>query len=119
MRLNIKQCFVDKGWGYEEILINTNLYCAKILHLNMGKMMSWHYHNIKDETFYVENGLVKLYYSNLDEISEANVIMLRPGDIFNVPTGVRHRLVALENSRVFEFSTQHFDEDSIRLLKGD
>lgn len=119
MKLNIEQCFVDKGWGYEEILINNALYCAKILHLNRGKKMSWHYHAIKDETFYVENGLVKLYYGQSDDISEADVAVLGHGDIFNVPTGLRHRLVALENSRVFEFSTQHFDSDSIRIIKGD
>jgi mannose-6-phosphate isomerase-like protein (cupin superfamily) len=110
---------IDKGWGYEEVLINSPLYCAKILHINKDKQLSWHYHNIKDETFYVENGSVILYYGWSDDIEKAEKVVLRHGDTFNVPSGLRHRLFGLENSRVFEFSTQHFDEDSIRVIKGD
>jgi len=110
---------VEKGWGYEEIITNTKLYCAKILHININKKMSWHYHNIKDETFYVENGTVNLYYGHDDNIINSTILTMNAGDIFHVPTGLRHRLHALENSRVFEFSTQHFEEDSIRILKGD
>jgi hypothetical protein len=110
---------VDKGWGYEEILVNTNLYCAKILHLNKDKMLSWHYHELKNETFYVENGSVILRYGWGDDIELSDHKILHPGDTFSIPVGLRHRLIALENSRVFEFSTQHFDSDSIRILKGD
>lgn len=82
-------------------------------------MLSWHYHNIKDETFYVENGSVLLQFSWEDDISLADIKTLKHGDTFNVPVGLRHRLVALENARVFEFSTQHFDEDSVRIIPGD
>jgi hypothetical protein len=28
-------------------------------------------------------------------------------------------MIALEDTELFEFSTQHFDEDSIRIIKGD
>jgi len=28
-------------------------------------------------------------------------------------------MIALEDSELFEFSTQHFDEDSHRIIKGD
>lgn len=115
---NIRE-IVDKGWGYEEILVNTSKYCSKILHMNKGKKLSWHYHKIKDETFYVENGKVILYYGNNEDILLANTKILNPGDTFHIPTGLIHRLEALENSRIFEFSTEHFDNDSYRILKGD
>jgi mannose-6-phosphate isomerase-like protein (cupin superfamily) len=110
---------VDKGWGYEEVLVNTPKYCSKILHMNKGKKLSWHYHKIKDETFYVENGKALLYYGEDEDIETAYTRVLNPGDIFHIPTGLIHRLEALENSRIFEFSTQHFDYDSYRVLKGD
>ena len=116
---SINKKIVLKGWGYEEVLINTELYCSKILHLNLGKCLSWHYHNIKDETFYVENGIVDLYYGWKDDFDKAEVVRLHPGDTFNIPTGLRHRLKGIENSRVFEFSTEHFEDDSIRIIKGD
>ena len=115
----MKSEIVDKGWGYEEILINNTLYCAKILHINKDKKLSWHYHNVKDETFYVENGKVKLLFGWAANINTANLIILKPGDTFHIPKGLIHRLIALENSRVFEFSTQHFDLDTVRIERGD
>lgn len=115
----VDQCFVDKGWGYEEVLINDEKYCAKILHVNRNKRMSWHYHIIKDETFYVETGRVELYWSDTDDLENAERMILLPGMTFNIPTKTRHMLVGLENSRVFEFSTRHFDHDSYRIIKGD
>jgi len=36
-----------------------------------------------------------------------------------VPIGLVHQMEALEDSELYEFSTQHFDSDSHRLIKGD
>ena len=43
----------------------------------------------------------------------------KKGDNFHIYTGLRHQMVALEDSQVYEFSTQHFDSDSHRIIKGD
>ena len=40
-------------------------------------------------------------------------------DYFHVYRGLRHRMIALEDSELFEFSTQHFDSDSHRIERGD
>ena len=45
--------------------------------------------------------------------------ILEKGDNFHVYRGLRHRMEALEDTELFEFSTQHFDSDSIRITKGD
>jgi hypothetical protein len=37
----------------------------------------------------------------------------------DVAPGVVHQMEALEDSELFEFSTQHFETDSYRLIKGD
>jgi hypothetical protein len=44
---------------------------------------------------------------------------LKKGDNFYVYQGLRHQMIALEDTELFEFSTQHFDEDSYRIKKGD
>jgi hypothetical protein len=31
----------------------------------------------------------------------------------------RHQMLALEDTELFEFSTEHFDEDSHRVIPGD
>ena len=98
---------VEKIWGSEEWIANSALYCGKRLRLNKGYRCSYHYHKIKDETFYVESGLVDLRVEGMN-------ITLGPGDKFHIPPGTKHSFEGLADSVIFEFSTQHFDSDSYR-----
>ena len=111
--------FVPKGWGFEKWIVNTEEYCGKLLYFVKGKKCSWHYHKLKDETFYIQSGKILLKYSDGDEILYANKIILNSGDKFHIYRGLRHQMFALEDTELFEFSTQHFDEDSCRLERGD
>ncbi len=111
--------FVPKGWGFEKWIVNKEQYCGKLLYFVKGRRCSWHYHKIKDEVFYVQSGKIKVKYSDYDDLDCANEIILGPGDNFHVPTGLRHQMIALQDTELFEFSTEHFDSDSYRLIKGD
>jgi len=111
--------FVSKGWGFEKWIVNCEQYCGKLLYLAKGRKCSWHYHEIKDETFYIQSGKLILFYGNDDDINLAQKKVLKKGDKFHVPIGLRHRMYALEDTELFEFSTQHFDSDSIRIINGD
>ena len=111
--------FVKKGWGYEKWIVNKQEYCGKLLYFIQGKRCSWHHHVLKDEVFYLQSGKMMVYYSDNDDISTAKQLLLRPGDNFYVYPGLRHQMVALEDSELFEFSTEHFDSDSHRIIKGD
>ena len=111
---------VPKGWGFEKWICNSELYCGKLLYFVKRKKLSFHYHKLKDETFYCSKGQLLVLYGYDDDKSLAKQIILNPGDCFHVPPGFRHQMIALdEDSELFEFSTQHFDEDSYRLVKGD
>lgn len=111
--------FVPKGWGFEKWIVNTDEYCGKLLYFVKGKKCSWHYHKLKDETFYIQSGKIKLFYGDEDDLSNALEIILGPGDKFHIYRGLKHQMYALEDTELFEFSTQHFDEDSYRLIRGD
>lgn len=111
--------FVKKGWGYEKWIINKKEYCGKLLYFDTGKRCSWHYHVLKDEVFFLQSGKMVVYYSEQDDITSAEQLVLKPGDNFYVYPGLRHQMVALEDSELFEFSTEHFDSDSYRIIKGD
>lgn len=111
--------FVPKGWGFEKWIVNCNEYCGKLLYFVKDKRCSWHYHLLKDEVFYVQSGRIKVLYSDEDDITSAKHVILEAGDNFHVYRGLRHRMIALLDSEVFEFSTQHFDSDSHRIEKGD
>ena len=110
---------VEKGWGHELWIVNKKEYCGKLLFFKKNHKCSWHYHKVKDEVFYLQSGLMLVRFSNEDNIEEAKEILLEPGQNFYVPIGLRHQMTALEDTELFEFSTQHFDSDSIRLEKGD
>lgn len=109
----------EKGWGYEKWIVNNSKYCGKILNFKSGKRCSFHFHKIKTETFYLQSGRVRVYFSQDDDLKNARKVELIPGQSFHVPVGLRHQIHALEDSEVFEFSTQHFESDSYRLVRGD
>tara|TARA_B100000902_G_C27315237_1_gene920891 strand:+ start:781 stop:1134 length:354 start_codon:yes stop_codon:yes gene_type:complete len=117
MKIDIK--FVPKGWGFEKWIVNNERYCGKLLYLVKGKRCSWHYHKLKDEVFYVQSGKIMLKYSDQDNLENAKQVILEKGDNFHVPVGLKHQMQALEDTELFEFSTQHFDSDSHRIIKGD
>lgn len=115
--------FVSKSWGYEEWLVNNEKYCGKILFVKRGKNCSWHLHNLKTETFHVLEGRIVLYHSMEDCMfnnefnkNAAHMTILVPGDSFHIPVGMRHQFSASEDSKIIEISTQHFDDDSYRLV---
>lgn len=124
-----KPDYHPKGWGYELWIHNDSKYCGKLLFFKEGKRCSLHYHKIKHETFYLQSGRMLLeYYPEVEDVvmegicrfsGEYTETLLTPGDSFEVPIYTPHRLIALEDSELFEFSTQHFETDSHRIVKGD
>ena len=111
--------FVKKGWGYERWLANSEKYCGKLLFFKKGMRCSWHYHLLKDEVFYLHAGNLIVRYSDDDDLSSSRTRTMNPGDTMHIVPGLRHQMFALEDSELFEFSTQHFDSDSYRVIKGD
>ena len=111
--------FVPKGWGFEKWIVNSGEYCVKLVYFVKGKKCSWHFHKLKDEVFYLQSGKILLKYYDEDDIALAHELILNKGDKFHVYRGLRHQMIALEDTELFEFSTQHFDEDSYRVIKGD
>jgi cytidyltransferase-like protein len=101
----------DKIWGSEEWIVNSELYCGKILNVNKGHNCSYHFHKIKDETFCILSGTVVM---NI----EGETYIMGTGDIVHLAPYTKHTFKALENARILEISTQHFEEDSYRLIRG-
>ena len=107
---------IEKGWGYELWIHNDEKYCGKLLFFSKGKKCSLHYHKLKHETFYVQSGSLKCTFIYGDNTEN---VMFSPGDVKEIHPGLIHQMEAIEDTVMFEFSTQHFDEDSYRLQKGD
>jgi quercetin dioxygenase-like cupin family protein len=71
-----------------------------------------HYHKIKDETFYLLSGKVLLETEYEGKKQER---IMTNGDIQRILPNMLHRVTALQDSVVVEFSTHHEDEDSYRI----
>ena len=111
-------CIIPKGWGEEIIIENNELYCGKVLVFKKGCKFSMHYHMIKDETWYVEEG--SFLYRWIDtETADVHESILDIGDIVRQRAGQPHQLESLDDGRIFEVSTHHEDSDSYRVQKGD
>ena len=67
----------------------------------------------------ISNFRNKYQITNPKYLSEDSTIV-KEGACITIERGQPHQLVALEDgSEIFEVSTQHFDEDSYRIRKGD
>lgn len=109
---------VNKGWGHELHIENNEDYCGKLLVFNKGKKFSMHYHIEKYETWFVSKGKLKFTWINPEDAS-LNLDYLEEGCIVTIYQGISHQLEALEDSIIFEISTQDKLEDSYRVWKGD
>lgn len=111
---------VTKGWGYELIWATNDKYCGKIMVFEkVGAKFSMHFHNEKDETWFVNSGKFKVRW-----IDTSNAMMfekeLNEGDTWHNPPLQPHQLEALEpNSSITEVSTPDSVEDNYRLIPGD
>ena len=102
---------VDKPWGHELIWAHTERYVAKVLFITRGHKLSRQYHRVKDETLFVESGEMDL---ELTQGTEVRMLRMKPGETFHVTPGTIHRMIAVEDVRVFEVSTPELD-DVVRL----
>lgn len=103
---------IEKPWGYELIIAKTSQYVGKVIVIHKGHRLSLQYHREKEETFFLARGLMQLVHEMADgSMGEST---MRPGDSFHIPTGAKHRMIALEDCEVFEVSTPQL-HDVVRL----
>lgn len=120
-----------KKWGFEKLLVNNRDYCGKLLYMVAGKSCSVHFHRDKTETFYLHSGRMEIsYHDNAEQLLEIHEndktgdkildcmekVVLEQGQTFSVPRGRVHKMTALEDCQLFEFSTHDSPEDSYRII---
>jgi mannose-6-phosphate isomerase-like protein (cupin superfamily) len=99
---------VAKPWGHELIWARTDRYVGKVLHVRAGEALSLQYHRVKDETVMVLSGRLRFEFFAEDE--EPRSRELGPREPFHVAPGLRHRMVAIEDTDVLEVSTPELDD---------
>ncbi len=103
---------VNKPWGHEEIWAETARYAGKFLIIRSGEALSRQYHERKEETICVLEGVLRL---ELGRAPDIEVKHLQPGESFHVAPGTVHRFAAeAVDVRLVEVSTPEL-EDVVRL----
>jgi mannose-6-phosphate isomerase len=120
---------VVKPWG-REVWINfrkdenigdeEKRYVMKKLYINKGTKTSFQYHEHKVETNFLVKGSVEAWFENRK--GKIDIKVLNAGSIWNIPAGIKHRIVTLEDIILIESSSPEVD-DVIRIeddtLRGD
>jgi mannose-6-phosphate isomerase len=103
---------VEKPWGWELVWAEADAYVGKLLFVRAGESLSLQYHEVKDESWLVQEGRARL---ELGEVGgQLEEIEISPGDAFRFRPGTVHRVSAIEDTLVIEVSTPHLD-DVVRL----
>jgi mannose-6-phosphate isomerase len=103
---------VEKPWGWELIWALTDDYCGKLLFVRADHSLSLQYHEVKDESWYVQEGRAELLLGERGK--DATLREIRPGDAFHFNPGTVHRVRALEDTTILEVSTPQL-EDVVRI----
>jgi mannose-6-phosphate isomerase len=104
---------VKKPWGQEEIWAKTSRYVGKILTINPGHRLSLQYHEEKEETIYVLEGVLKVWDSEDDN----SYRMYSSGSVVHIVPNQVHRFGAAPGEyqvRLMEVSTPEL-EDVVRI----
>ena len=98
---------VEKPWGFENIWAENKKYVGKFMFIKPNNRMSLQYHNIKEETVYVQSGILRIWHSENDD----DYTDLSPGDIFHVKPKTIHRFGAISDPvHLIEISTPEIDD---------
>jgi len=105
---------VEKPWGYEDRWAITDKYLGKILSINPGHKLSRQYHQQKDETIYVLEGILVLELGEPDTEDYSKAV-LHPGSRWRIKPNTIHRFCApSEGCKLIEVSSPEL-HDVVRL----
>ena len=112
---NLEDYTTMKPWGHEIRFAQNDKYLGKILYIKKGRRLSRQYHVLKDETIFVQQGVLTLELGSPD-VSSFETKTLHYGDRFRILPGVIHRFCAPADAPVtlIEVSTPEID-DVVRL----
>ena len=112
---NLDDLTTRKPWGHEIRFAQNDKYLGKILFIKQGHRLSRQYHELKDETIFVQHGTLVLELGD-PSLKSFERKTLGYGERFRILPGVIHRFCAPDDAPVtlIEVSTPEID-DVVRL----
>jgi mannose-6-phosphate isomerase-like protein (cupin superfamily) len=102
----------EKPWGSETLWAQTEQYVGKILKVHSGEALSIQYHNFKDETMYVLEGVGCINFYSLEDGRPTLLKkqLVKDGDSVHIPPTQIHNVEAITDMVILEASTNHLDD---------
>ena len=98
-------------WGYEGIMISSDLYSLRMFIINQGERTPYIYHKKQDKTIYILQGVVNI-------IIEGRQKLLNEGDRYHIQPKIMHRFHAIKgDTTILEVGTKI--EDDIVVVEDD
>lgn len=111
--------WVDEKGEFAQISYREDIGHLAFFELRKGQFRGGHYHERKDEVFYVVSGRIKAVFADL-EGGERETSLLERGMKVRVGTGIGHRFEGIEDALVVEYSTQYYDRtDALKIDLGE
>ena len=86
-----------------------------LFELKQGHVRGSHYHEKKEEVFYIVSGIIRARFVDMDTQNKEELILTK-GDRVRVLTRTGHTFYGLEDALVIEYSPQYYDKvDAFRM----
>jgi len=106
---------IEKTWGDTRLIFDNGSIHIYIANINKNQSSSKHYHEHKNNIFYLQSGLLKVIKWEEDNSLIEHV--LQPGDSIDIKNGIKHQFFSLEDSVLVEiYYTNLNHEDIIRYI---
>jgi mannose-6-phosphate isomerase len=102
---------IEKPWGHELILERNEDFVIKRILLLAGHRSSLQRHDRKREWVRVEDGTIEL--TSGTDLQALQTQRLEAGDVYRVPPGTIHRVLAVDDATILEVATPG-DDDIVR-----
>jgi L-fuculose-phosphate aldolase len=100
--------WVDEKGEFAQISWREDIRHLAFFELRKGQFRGGHYHERKEEVFYVVSGTIRAVFADLAGGGKETRI-LEKGMKVRVGTHVDHRFEGIEDSLVIEYSPQYYD----------
>ena len=100
----------DAKGEFVQISYREDIGHVAFFELKKSQFRGNHYHEKKEEVFYIVSGKIRAIFVDLDT-SEREERMLTKGDKVLVPTRMGHIFHGLEDATVVEYSPQYYNKD--------